>query len=204
MIGIICPSKFEYQALRRLDFDPRKISLCVSGMGKVRALHACHHLWRSRPGLSSVLLVGFAGGLTPNLKVGDVVEPSLFIEQDYDARPFERYPNVIKKNGRSSQGRRFLKNALDSVMLTQDRFVKNNPFGKFGPYAGKNKRIACDMESYAVAYFCENSKIRYSAVKLISDAADKNADHDFLKACRDLAPKLRETVREAVDRMSRR
>jgi len=54
------------------------------------------------------------------------------------------------------------------------------------------------MESYAVAKFCREKKIRFAVVKLISDAADENADHDFLAACRRLAPKLNRTVLSAV------
>ncbi len=136
--------------------------------------------------------MGFAGGLTPDLKVGDLVEPTLFIEHDYDARPFERYPNLIKKSDSRTP---------HVAMLTQDRFLKENPYKKGQVFLGKIKSLACDMESYAVAYFCEHSKIRYSVVKLISDVADKNADHDFLKACRALAPKLRTTVLEALGTM---
>ncbi len=86
-------------------------------------------------------------------------------------------------------------------MLTQDRFLKENPYAKVGRSPAKNMPMACDMESYAVAYFCERSKLRYSAVKLISDTADENADHDFMKACKKLAPTLARTVSEGVKRM---
>lgn len=203
MIGILCPSAFEYQALRSLKFPKSAATFFVSGMGKVRSLHACHEIRRKHSGLKGILLVGFAGGLTPDLNVGDLVEPTLFIEHDYDARPFERYPNCIKKGGRGSSGVRLFPAAIDSAMLTQDRFLKENPYAKLGSSPVKNKPVACDMESYAVAYFCERSKLRYSAVKLISDTADENADHDFLKACKKLAPALVRTVSEGVRRMQR-
>ncbi len=202
MIGILCPSPFESEALRSLKFPKGSATVFVSGMGKVRSLHACHELRRKQPGLKGILLVGFAGGLTPDLKVGDLVEPTLFIEHDYDARPFERYPNRIKKGGRDSSGIRLFHRAVDSAMLTQDRFLKENPYAKLGRSPAKNKPMACDMESYAVAYFCERSKVRYSVVKLISDTADENADHDFLKACKKLAPTLVRTVSEGVRRMN--
>ena len=44
---------------------------------------------KDKPHLKSIFLVGFAGALTPSLKIGDVVEPSTFIEQDYNAEPLE-------------------------------------------------------------------------------------------------------------------
>ena len=82
-------------------------------------------------------------------------------------------------------------------MLTQDRFLKENPY-RGGPYAKKYKTLACDMESYAVAYFCKEARLRFASLKLISDSADHAADHDFLKACRDLSPKLNRVVLQAV------
>ena len=196
MIGVLCPSLFEYRALQGLQFPRGQVHLCVSGMGKVRALYACHELKKRYPSLKGVLLIGFAGGLTRGLKIGDLIEPGLFIEHDYDARPLEKYPHRTKNNGK-----RLFKEARDVVMLTQDRFLTKNPYAGNEASFAKNRELACDMESYAVAYFCNRARIRYSIIKLISDVADENADHDFLKACRTLAPKLKKTVYEAVNRM---
>ena len=198
MVGVICPSVFEYRSLGHSKLRRERMVLIHSGMGKLRALSACHKLIKERPRLKSILLVGFAGGLTPSLKVGDIIEPSVFIEQDYNAEPFEKFPNIIKRNGR----RKLIRASSDAAMLTQDKFLKENPYRE-GPYAKKYPRLACDMESYAVAHFCRASGIPYAVVKLISDSADANADHDFLKACRQLAPKLNETVLEAVHVISR-
>src|SRR3989338_8110942 len=193
MTGIICPSEFEYQFLSHSEIREKDASLIHSGMGKVRALYACHRLLKDHPGMTSILLVGFAGALTPSLKIGDIIEPSLFIEQDYNAEPLEKFPNAIKK----SSSLKLIEDSKDAVMLTQDRFLKENPYQRDG-YAQEYLRLACDMESYAVAYFCETSHIRYAVVKIISDCADGNADHDFLKACRELSPKLNKTVLKAV------
>ncbi len=196
MIGILCPSTFEYEYLSAAHLERLGAKLVCSGMGKLRAGFACHRLLVENPGLSGILLIGYAGGLTEDLQVGDVVEPSLFVEQDYCAEPFEKFPNEIRK-----RRPKLLSESLESVMLTQDRFLTENPYKKdMGRYAGQ--KIACDMESYAVAHFCENSGIRYGVVKLISDSADAHADHDFLKACRDLAPKLQKAALEAVRQLS--
>ena len=160
-------------------------------MGKLRAMHACASLCRSGHS-QHIFLIGFAGGLTTGLKVGDVIEPRLFIEQDYFAEPFEKFPNRVRSNARPLIAR-----SIVCTMLTQDRFLTENPY--------KNKKsvdlIACDMESYAVAYFCSKEKIPYSVIKLISDSADENADHDFLKACKKLSPKLNRTVLEAIKKI---
>lgn len=197
MIGVLCPSRFEYRFLDRVGFG-RRAALVCGGMGKVRTAVACHGLLTTRPKVNGLLLIGFAGGLTASLRVGDVIEPSVFIEQDYNAEPFERFPNTLRKRN----GKKLLTHSLDAAMLTQDRFLTENPY-KNGPYAKKHPRLACDMESYAFAYFCERAKVPYSVVKLVSDSADENADHDFLTACRRLAPALSAAAGEAVEKLGR-
>ena len=193
MTGVLCPSIFEYRSLDIPRLKKAGAVVVLSGMGKLRAMYACAELKRRNKGLRHILLIGFAGGLTDNLKVGDVTQPSLFIEQDYFAEPFEKFPNQI----RQERSKKILPGAEDVVMLTQDRFLTENPYQK-GPYAKKFKKIACDMESYAVAYYGQRSGVPYHVIKLISDSADKNAEHDFLTACKRLAPKLNETVLDAV------
>jgi nucleoside phosphorylase len=191
MTGILCPSIFEYRYLKSLRFDRSSATLVLSGMGKVRALHACHELARRHPDLERILLVGYAGALA-GLRVGDLIEPDAFIEQDYDARPFERFPHRIRKTGK-----KLFRHSKRAVLLTQDRFLKENPF-KGTALARRYPRLACDMESYAVAYFCRERKVSFAALKFISDSADGSADHDFLKACRRLAPELKRTVLKAL------
>ncbi|HXV18770.1 MAG TPA: 5'-methylthioadenosine/S-adenosylhomocysteine nucleosidase [Candidatus Omnitrophota bacterium] len=194
MIGIICPSQFEYEVLSRAHLTRKGDHLVLSGMGKLRAAHACHRLARDHD-VKWILLIGYAGGLS-NLSVGDVMEPDTFIEQDYFAEPFEKFPNILSKE----DPKRLLGSSKSGLMLTQDRFLTSNPY-KDSEYAKKYPRIACDMESYAVAHFCRESGLPYSVVKLISDSADANADHDFLKACRELAPLLNDTALDCLEKI---
>jgi len=192
MVGILCPSVFEYRFLKALKLDGKGACMVLSGMGKVRALHACHELTRKHPDLKDILLVGYAGGLA-GLSVGDLIEPDVFIEIDYDARPFEAFPHRIR-----TTKEKIFNHSKRCALLTQDRFLKENPF-KGTSLAKRHARLACDMEAYAAAYFCRARKVSFSAIKFISDSADGSADHDFLKACRDLAPQLKRTVAGAVE-----
>lgn len=188
MLGIICPSAFEFKALDRKKLASLGAAFVVSGMGKVRAATACAELQMKHRDLKSILLIGFAGGLTADLSTGDVIEPSVFVEQDYNAEPFEKFPNILRQSPRP-----LLAESRPAVMLTQDRFLKDNPY-KGSALEKKFKTLACDMESYAVAYYCRKRRLRCAVVKIISDQADGTADHDFLKACRELSPKLNEVV----------
>lgn len=193
-LGVLCPSRFEYEALDRRTLRRRRVPVLATGMGKVRSVIGCHRLLKAYPRLERILLIGYTGALTDTLEVGDVVEPSAYIEQDYYAEPFEKFPNRIRREGPRLLGRA----SVDTLMLTQDRFLTENPHKK-GPLARRHRRISCDMESYAVAAFCRAAGVGCSVVKIVSDRADAQADHDFLRACRRLAPKLDRTILSAVD-----
>ena len=125
----------------------------LSGMGKLRALQACHE---ARPAPSHVLLVGYAGSLSRSLKIGDLIEPDVFIEQDYDARPFERFPHHIR-----SSTRKLFARSKRAAMLTQDRFLTENPFRET-PLARRYPNLACDMEAYAAALYCRSKSVPLS------------------------------------------
>ena len=193
MIGILCPSIFERKALDAARLKRAGACMEVSGMGKIRSLLGCLRLYEKHPRLDGILLIGFAGGLTEDLAVGDVIEPDVFVEQDYCAEPFEKFPNRIKFAKRPL----LVSGSRRAAMLTQDRFLTENPY-KTGEAGFHFSTVACDMESYAVAKFCLEKNKRFAVVKLISDVADANADHDFLASCRRLAPKLNHTVLAAA------
>lgn len=194
-VGIVCPSRFEYEALDRARLTAAGAVVELSGMGKLRAMLGCLRLYEL--GAARILMVGFCGGLTPDLSVGDVIEPSVFIEQDYCAEPFEKFPNRI-----SGAKRRLVTGSVRAAMITQDHFVTENPY-EAGKLKHRFRSIACDMESYAAARFCAEKKLRFAAVKIVSDSADENADHDFLKACRRLSPKLNRVTAAAAKAFSK-
>ncbi len=192
MIGIICPSIFEYRYIRSMKLPVKKATIVRSGMGKLRALDACYRLKTEHPRLQRILLIGYAGGLS-GLKVGDLIEPNTFLEYDFDARPFEKYPHKLQ-----FKQKKIFSHSRRCAILTQDRFLTSNPLE--GTPLGKQYPVmACDMESYAVAYFSKISGIPVSIFKLISDEADAHAEHDFLKACKDLSGKLKACVQQAID-----
>jgi nucleoside phosphorylase len=189
-VGVLCPSAFEYEALK--DLAPQAhAAILLSGMGKVRSAWGVHELRRKYPALKHILLAGFAGGLK-GLKIGDLIEPRAIVEQDYCAEPFEKFPNRIRL-----AGPRLVKGSRDAVLLTQDRFLKENPYAADGS-AMSHARLACDMEAYAVVWTARRIGLNCSVLKLISDEADADAGHDFLKACTRLRPRLQTVLVEAI------
>ncbi len=194
MIGIICPSPYEYRLLARKALEPYSAHVLCSGIGKVKVVCACHRLLTEYPRMKCLLLIGFAGALTRSLNIGDVIEPTVFIEEDFNAEPFEKFPHLVRK---SRSNRKLVREAKEAAALTQDRIVRDNPY-EHGAYAARFKRLACDMESYALAYFCEKEKVPYSVIKVISDLADGSVEKDFKSSCRQLGGLLNRTATEAV------
>lgn len=191
--GVICPSRFEHEAVRDLARG-LGAPMVVSGMGKVRSVGAVHRLHRDHPSLERVLLIGFAGGLS-GLKIGELIEPDRVIEQDYCAEPFEKFPNRIRL-----EEPKILTGSRRAALLTQDRFIKGNPYAG-SKEAVRYPRLACDMEGYAVAWSARELGLGCHIVKLISDEADSDADHDFLKACTELKPRLRSTLLACLQKL---
>ncbi|MBP9733967.1 MAG: hypothetical protein KBD07_06320 [Candidatus Omnitrophica bacterium] len=194
-VGVICPSIFEYDALKNLTLQSHA-AVILSGMGKVRAAWGVQELKRRHPTLRNILLIGFAGGLR-GLVMGDLIEPRRVIEQDYCAEPFEKFPNQVLLKGRG-----LVRGSKSAALLTQDRFLTSNPYRAGGPPGARHSRLACDMEAYAVAWTAQKLGTSCSIVKLISDEADSNADHDFLKACTQLRPRLQSVLTEAIHSLS--
>lgn len=168
--------------------------IIYTGMGKVRTLQACHEAHRHNPKVKTFVLIGFAGGLK-GLSIGDQVEATEVLEYDFDARPFEAYPHRLK-----NPNLKLLKDSSPAVFVTQDRFLTSFP-KDLDKYV-KAPRIACEMETYSLALFASRAKVKWHTVKLISDIADPNAEHDFLKACTELTPELCRLVRSIQSQFS--
>lgn len=194
-VGVICPSVFEYEALRSLTLQSHA-AVILSGMGKVRAAWGVQEIKRRHPKLRHILLIGFAGGLR-GLKMGDLIEPRRVIEQDYCAEPFEKFPNQVLLKGPG-----LVRGSKSAALLTQDRFLTTNPYRDGGPAGARHARLACDMEGYSVAWTAKQLRMSCSIVKLISDEADSSAEHDFLKACTQLRPRLQSVLTDAVRSLS--
>lgn len=191
-IGIIVPSFMEGQLLDIKGI--KKIELCISGMGKVRAALGVVELIDK--GCTSILLTGYAGALR-GLKMGDVVTPSYIYEGDYHAEPFENYPNCITIQNQ------FFEKAKNCEIVTQDTFLKKNIYGHPTRITsiGHFERLATDMEAYAVAYFCGRLGIELYITKIISDVVGAKSEKNFLDSCTKLSEQLSVVIKKSIQQI---
>jgi len=158
--GLIIPTEEEASLLFR-DTLRRFPCWRVSGMGKVKALACASELIHMHH-CSRIILFGFAGSIK-NLLIGHIIEPNVYIEGDMDASLIGHpYPNTIYDKSSDSK---LLDNSIRSAIVTQDRFLIDNPYS----FSNDIQYLATDMESYALAYFCQDNLTPFHTIRVISD-----------------------------------
>ena len=146
----------------------RRLVLAQAGVGRQRAERATQMLIAGhRP--PWVISAGFSGGLQPGLKRGDIVmadslvEPGggrLAIDVRIDQQTLAATPGL-------HVGR----------LLTVDKIITESSDKK---QLGKAyEALAVDMESWAVGEVCSQERVRFLAVRVISDAMEENLPRDL-------------------------
>jgi adenosylhomocysteine nucleosidase len=148
--------------------------------------------------VDAVVFTGVAGGLGPDVNVGDVVVARELLQHDLDASPlFPRYE--VPLTGRS----RFAADATwsdrlaaaararglrvhEGLVISGDRFVsaaaESRELASRLPDA-----LAVEMEGAAVAQVCADFGKPFAVLRTVSDRADDTAHVDFLEFVRDVA-----------------
>ncbi|WP_213956114.1 5'-methylthioadenosine/adenosylhomocysteine nucleosidase [Variovorax sp. dw_954] len=186
----------------------RPVVFALSGIGKVAAATTAAALIE-RFNVRRIVFTGVAGGLHPDVRVGDTVVGAEFLQHDMDASPlFPRFE--VPLYGRS----RFAADAaLAALLLAAARAPSVNAkslfdaqtlarFGIDTPHVHQGLLIsgdrfvaradearalraalpdamAVEMEAAAVAQVCHDHGVPFAAVRNISDRADDQAHVDF-------------------------
>jgi len=141
-------------------FGDIRVALAQSGMGPDLARHATQALIDGHsPGW--IISAGFSGALQPEMKVGDIVVGNSIVD-----RAGAKLEIDLKMEPNPAQG------LYVGRLIMVDRIVGTVAEKK--ALAEDHAAIAVDMESLAVAQVCRQAKIRFMAVRVISDnlAAD--------------------------------
>jgi adenosylhomocysteine nucleosidase len=151
----------------------RRVVVVQSGPGREAAARAtealiCGHQPRW------IISAGFAGGLTAGLKRHDLlmVDGLVDVEGHRLAIDLKVDPAALAQMPSVHLGR----------LLTADRIVRK-PDEKRS-LGEKHAAVAVDMETFAVAGVCRRRKVRFLAVRIISDAVDDELPPDVEKLMR--------------------
>ncbi|MDP3981816.1 MAG: hypothetical protein Q8Q33_10435 [Chlamydiota bacterium] len=162
------------RTLYRARMGAEEIYLLKSGPGKKNAQRAVHaFLEQYQP--AHVFICGFAGALSDDLAVGDLLlvdrvhskEEDITKELLCDRALFEQFQKMSYHQTSSYQG----------TLLTVPKVVryareKKNLFEKEGA-------LAVDMESFYMMKIIADKKVPCNVVRVISDTSHENLDFDF-------------------------
>ena len=185
-----------------LSGAPVVVAQCSAG--KVNAAlcaQAMVDLFRPR----LVLNIGVAGGVGPDVHIGDVVVATACVQYDFDTTALDPWPvgqlllpgveepqrflpcdqrvgDLLAQAGEKLYGR-----VHRGVVATGDRFVADPQFGlwlhkEFGA-------LACEMEGAAIAQVCLVNQVPCGVLRAISDNALDSEDGGFRHLRRELGPK---------------
>ena len=186
----------------------RSVVFALSGIGKVAAATTAAALI-GRFDARRIVFTGVAGGLHPDVRVGDTVIGTGFLQHDMDASPlFPRYE--VPLYGRSrfaadgqlvelllaaardpSVGAAALFDAetlarfgIDTPRVHQGLLISGDRFVARADEAHALRMalpdaMAVEMEAAAVAQVCHDYQVPFAAVRNISDRADDQAHVDF-------------------------
>jgi adenosylhomocysteine nucleosidase len=158
-----------------------------------------------------IVFTGVAGGLAPQVKVGDVVVAGSFIQHDLDASPiFPRYEVPLYGTDRfatdaalSDELARAAREALPGAALHRglvasgDRFVSTTHESR-ALQAALPDALAVEMEGAAFAQVCHDYGVPFAAVRTISDRADDEAHGDFMTFIQEVASRHSAAIVDAL------
>lgn len=192
-IGIIGAMEEEVISLRRkmelkevhqiagMDFyegtmKEAQVIIVRCGNGKVNAA-VCTQILIDRFNTEYIINTGVAGGLRPDVNIGDVVISSDTVEHDVDNSFFEVDNQLVE----------YAKNAATEVLedhkvwvgriVSGDQFVasikvKQDIYTTFTAYCA-------EMEGAAIAHTCYLNKVPFVVIRTISDKADSGVEMNF-------------------------
>ncbi len=155
------------------------------GIGKVCAA-VCAQLLISSFGVDAVINTGVAGGIMSDLRQCDIVVADAFIQHDIDTTALGDPPGLVSELGVVEMVcSRRLSNTICEIssearrgqIATGDQFIADHDKAKY--IAQQFGAAACDMEGGAIAQVCMMNKVKFAAVRCISDNADGSAGMDY-------------------------
>lgn len=173
------------------EMEGQKIVLVRCGIGKVNAA-VCTQILIDIFEVSYIINTGVAGGLHPDINIGDIVISSDTVEHDMDVTAFGHEKGYIPRmDMQFFEADQWLveiaKIAAEDIkgdhkvyvgrIASGDQFVssmkvKEEIYTNFTAYCA-------EMEGAAIAHTCFLNKVPFVVIRAISDKADQSAEVNF-------------------------
>lgn len=180
--------------VRRGHFRGVEIALAQCGVGKVNAA-VCTQMLIDLYRPDAVLFSGVAGGLLPNMGIGDIVVASHLIQYDVDITAFGRRPGELPGQDRMIESdpdlvqratdafdRAFkdddeAPNLMLGTVVSGDSFIQDTD--KLRWLQREFAALATEMEGAALGYTCQLNRVPFVVIRGLSDTAGEDASADF-------------------------
>lgn len=168
----------------------KSIVLCKSGVGKVNAT-VCTQILVDDFNVDYVIFTGVAGGLDPQLNIGDLVISTECQQHDVDASAlgfkvgeipfaetsiFEADTYLTSLAVESGEALEDVQ-VLTGKILSGDQFIANKD--QVQKLYSQFKALCVEMEGAAVAQVCHLNQIPFVIIRSLSDKADHSAQVNF-------------------------
>ena len=178
----------------RGDFRGAAIALAQCGIGKVNAT-ICTQMLIDLYRPDALVFSGVAGGLLPNMQVGDLIVASHLIQYDMDLTAFGRRhgelpgrdrmiecdPDLVQKAtdafDAAFEDAEDAPNLMLGTIASGDRFVSDKQTLRW--LQREFAALATEMEGAAVGYTCHLNKLPFVVIRGLSDTAGEGASDDF-------------------------
>lgn len=181
LLSGVVATKLPDCTLKHGGYKGRSIIIAEGGVGRLAAARATQAVIAGHKP-KWIVSAGFAGGLDPRLKRGDIllVDSLADIEGHRLSIDIKPSPEWLASTRGLHVGR----------LVTVDKLVRR-PDDKRA-LGEAREALAVDMESWAVGEVCRQDKVRFIAVRIISDAVDDElpADVERLMMQKDRASQL--------------
>ncbi len=175
-------------------FQGVELALAQCGIGKVNAT-ICTQMLIDLYRPHALIFSGVAGGLLPNMRIGDVIVASHLIQYDMDLTAFGRRhgelpgrdrmiesdPGLIQKATEAFDSAFPDSGSGPSLMLgtvvSGDRFIQDPD--KLRWLQREFSALATEMEGAAVGYACDLNGVPFVVIRVLSDTASDSASDDF-------------------------
>jgi adenosylhomocysteine nucleosidase len=177
------------------SYKDTEIILVQCGIGKVNGA-ICTQMLIDLYKPDRLVFSGVAGGLLPNMSVGDLIIASHLIQFDVDLTAFGRRHGELPDTDRMIQSAPELvqmatdaydatftdvggddPNLMIGTIVSGDRFVKDSDTLRW--LQREFAALATEMEGAAVGYTCSLSDLPFVVIRGLSDTAGESAPDDF-------------------------
>lgn len=179
------------------SFNNYKVSLIISGCGKIKTASATQYLIDKCPS-DFYINFGTSGAISQNLKIGDVVVATEIIEHDVK----QKFPKIVPPPIYVVNKKTLIKLLVIDLNL------------KFGPIVSgdedivttqrrkalfkKHNCLTCDWESAGFALTCQLNNVPFLVIRTVSDLAYEHTTQEYKKNQKNVVENLTETIAKSL------